>query len=151
MKKNLGAELVIDAIYGNIPWHHSLDNAGNSAFLEVFSGKAGKQANYFTVLGWETGLLVSIMLQLYKDGQPGGAGIINSMKNNTTWDSPRRWIRIDPQTQYTYGPSYQATCSGNLDTVITGETDIDSAWNEFINQPPLQGESSGWRNTYLCV
>jgi hypothetical protein len=67
-------------------------------------------------------------------------------------------MKIDAATQYSYGPSYLASCKNNLSAgpgweVSVGEEkeNIDAAWTAFTNEKLPPGESSSWRNTYLCI
>lgn len=150
LKKTLGKDFTVEGITGNIPWHPSLDNKGNSAFLSGMAGKPGSNTNYFSVLGWEAGMIVKEILSLYHRMNGDAAAITRSL-TDLIFESPRGRMRIDPHTYYTYAPSYRASCSGNMDIIITGEEDMETAWKEFVNQPPVQGDSSGWRNTYLCI
>jgi hypothetical protein len=61
-------------------------------------------------------------------------------------------MKIDAATQYSYGPSYLASCKNNIEISIEHEKEnIDAAWALFTNEKLPPGESSSWRNTYLCI
>ncbi len=145
-----GETLSTGEVKGYIPWHASLDNEGNNEFLKLFSGAAGRQANYFSVLGWEAG---SIVAEIYRQHGPGNSNATDVIASLTriTFKSPRGWLKIDPATLHSYGPSYLARCRNNMDITIESEANSEEEWRSFASQKTLKGEASGWRNTYLCI
>jgi branched-chain amino acid transport system substrate-binding protein len=150
LKTTLGSAFSIENVKGYIPWHSSLNNTANDIFKETISA-SGLSANYFTLLGWETGMLLNEILRLNNAGNINATAVVKSL-TETSFDSPRGWMKIDAATQYSYGPSYLADCKNNIEISIGNEKEnIDAAWTAFTNEKLPPGESSSWRNTYLCI
>lgn len=147
LKKNLAAGTVFKNVKGYIPWHSSLTNIANSEFIKIF----GDNANYFNLLGWETGAILHGVLGQHKQGNTSARSILQAL-TEITFDSPRGWLKIDKATQYSFGPSYMATYSSNGEITVdekngTGEEE----WTNFVSKNIIHGDYSGWKNTYLCV
>jgi branched-chain amino acid transport system substrate-binding protein len=162
LKDTPGNEFSIENVKGFIPWHHSLNNTPNDIFKETITA-AGHAANYFSLLGWETGMLLSEIIRLNNAGYTNATTVVRSL-TETAFDSPRGWMKIDAATQYSYGPSYLATFSqnpagksdmsagsGGEISVGNEKENLDAAWAAFTNEKLPPGESSSWRNTYLCI
>jgi branched-chain amino acid transport system substrate-binding protein len=150
LKNTLGNEFSIEHVKGFIPWHHSLNNTANKLFKETIAS-AGHSANYFTLLGWETGLLLEEILRLHNTGNTNAASVVKSL-SEISFDSPRGLMKIDAATQYSYGPSYLAACKNNFEINIGNEVEnTEEEWTAFIKEKLPPGESSSWRNTYLCI
>jgi branched-chain amino acid transport system substrate-binding protein len=150
LKAVLGNEFSIENVKGFVPWHHSLNNTANDIFKETISA-AGFSPNYFFLLGWETGILLSEILRLNNAGNINATTVVKSL-TETSFDSPRGWMKIDAATQYSYGPSYLADCKNNIEISVGHEKEnIDAAWTAFTKEKLPPGESSSWRNTYLCI
>jgi branched-chain amino acid transport system substrate-binding protein len=147
---SLGNEFNIDNVKGFIPWHASLNNNANELFKETIA-TAGHSANYFSLLGWETGMLLSEILRLNNAGNTNAATVVRSL-TEISFDSPRGWMKIDADTQHSYGPSYLAACKNNMEISVGDEAEnIKEEWTAFTNEKLPPGESSSWRNTYLCI
>jgi branched-chain amino acid transport system substrate-binding protein len=150
LKNELGNEFSIEQVKGFIPWHYSLKNTGNDVFKETISA-AGHSANYFSLLGWESGILLNEILRLNNTGNTNAATVVRSL-TEISFDSPRGWMKIDAATQHSYGPSYLATCKDNMEITVGNETgNINEEWTAFTKEKLPPGESSSWRNTYLCI
>ncbi len=146
-----GAEFSIDRVKGYIPWHSSLKNTANSQFRETYSSATGNPVNYFALLGWETGLIVSEIYRQHHSGNTNATTVVKSL-TEILFESPRGWMKIDPATQYSYGPSYPAACKNNMEITVSNEAEnMDLAWHAFTNEKLHAGENSNWRNTYLCI
>ncbi len=150
LKRSLGESFSIGQAKGYIPWHASLENEGNKEFLKIFSGAAGRSANYFSLLGWDTGLMIAEIYRQHQSGNTDAVAVIVSL-TRLSFNSPRGWMKIDPVTLHSYGPSYLANCRNNLDITIESEANSEEEWRSFTSQKTLKGESSGWKNTYLCI
>jgi hypothetical protein len=69
-----------------------------------------------------------------------------------SFKSPRGWMKIDPATHYSYGPSYLAECKNNMEISVKNEAEkIEEEWAAFTSEKLPPGANSGWRNTYLCI
>lgn len=150
LKNSFGNEFSIDKVKGFIPWHSSLNNRANNIFKETIS-ITGHPANYFYLLGWETGLILSEIIRLNETGNTQTAAVIKSL-TETSFDSPRGWMKIDAATQHSYGPSYLADCKNNMEIMVENEVEnIETEWAAFTKEKLPPGENSRWRNTYLCI
>ncbi len=152
----LGNEFSIDQVKGFIPWHASLNNTANELFKETILS-AGHSANYFSLLGWETGMILKEIIRLNNAGNTNATTVVKAL-TEISLDSPRGWMKIDAATQYSYGPSYLANFKNNMSSgpggeiTVENETEnIDEEWIAFTNEKLPPGESSSWRNTYLCI
>lgn len=144
LKKTLGEGFEIKNVTGYVPWHASLENSHNQAFKKY-------TANYFSLLGWDAGLIIAALLPQINNGETDAAALVKSLSGKT-FSSPRGWLKMDPLTQYTYGPSYLASCNGHFEVTLSPEIEnIEEEWSAFTKIPMPAGESSGWRNTYLCI
>lgn len=151
LKKSLGDEFSIDKVKGYVPWHLSLDNEANTLFKETYSAATGNPVNYFSLLGWETGLIVSEICSQNNSGNTNATKIVQSL-TAISFGSPRGWMKIDAATQHSYGPAYLAACKSNLDITVVNEAENSEAeWKAFTNEKLPAGENSSWRNTYLCI
>jgi branched-chain amino acid transport system substrate-binding protein len=138
-------------VKGYIPWHPSLNNAANRLFKETFAAAGRNTVNYFSLLGWDTGLLLAAIIHQNALGNMNAAAIVKSL-TGIVYDSPRGWIKIDPATHQGYGPAYLAYNDNNHQVVAGHEiAGIDDVWNTFSKIKLAAGESSSWRNTYLCI
>ncbi len=138
-------------IKGYAPWISFLSNQNNTRFTEAYSEIYKKSANLFVVLGWDAGLLLQAIL-LQKDAGINSASEIISQIGNTIFNSPRGWLKLDAATNHTFGPAWLLSYdSANKLKIVEEFTEIEKEWKEFTNEEFSGGESSGWRNTYLCV
>jgi branched-chain amino acid transport system substrate-binding protein len=143
-------ELEKTGIRGFVPWHVSLNNEANNSFREAIHSSPGNTANYFYLLGWEAAVIVHEIIEMKNDGKSDAPGIIQKL-TGIELESPRGWIKFDVATHHSYGPSYLAICRDNDVVIRTEAEDVDAAWKTFTSESNLQGERSGWRNTYLCI
>jgi branched-chain amino acid transport system substrate-binding protein len=151
LKNSLGNDFSIKNVKGFIPWHSSLKNNANNIFKETIASSTGNPANYFSLLGWDAGLILGEIIRLNNTGTTHAAAIIKSL-TETSFDSPRGWMKVDAATQHSYGPSYFAACKNNMDIIVTNEAEnIEAEWTAFTNEKLPIGEYSSWRNTYLCI
>lgn len=150
LRSTLDSAFNIENVKGFIPWHHSLNNKANDIFKEAIAA-AGHTANYFSLLGWETGMLLNEIIRQNNTGNINAATVVKSL-TETGFDSPRGSMKIDAATQYSYGASYLAACNNNMEISVGSEKEnVDTAWTAFTNEKLPPGESSSWRNTYLCI
>lgn len=148
LREALGNDFSIENVKGYTSWISALDNEHNRVFREEFKKFSGRKAGIFSLLGWETGILLQKTGSLIEQGLKGPE--LTKTMMNMQFDSPRGWLKIDPQTQQTYSPSYLVSVSGNFE--LKTEACIEDADDErenFTKEKP-EGASSGWRNTYLC-
>ena len=151
LKDSLPSDFSIEKVKGYVPWHPTLENSGNKLFKETYSVATGNSVNYFSLLGWETGLIVSEIIRQKNSGNTNAKAVVKLLTEKM-FDSPRGWMKIDPATQQSYGPAYLAICNKNFEITIKEEiNNIEQEWKEFTGSKLHPGESSSWRNTYLCI
>lgn len=146
-----GDTLVIQNARGYAPWVSFLENEHNNTFTNSYQNNYNKKSNFFALLGWETGLLLQAFLQQYRSGNTDAAKILLAL-GDASFNSPRGWLKLDKTTNHTYGPSWLVNCSNRM--VLKLEENypgIDKEWNDFTREKFSSGESSSWRNTYLCI
>lgn len=150
LKPLLGEAFNIQNVSGFVPWHSSLQNEENKVFKEQMK-QENKTANYFSLLGWDTGTILQIIAQKKADGMSDAAAIVKTFAGEKII-SPRGWIKTDAATQYVYGPAYKAVCSGNFE-IHTEETglDIEAEFTAFKSVNIKLSDASSWKNTYLCI
>jgi branched-chain amino acid transport system substrate-binding protein len=150
LKNSLSDDFSINNVKGFIPWHSSLSNAANSRFKETISS-TGSVPNYFSLLGWEAGMMLKEIIRQNNSGNSNAATVVKSLPE-TSFDSPRGWMKMDGAVQHTYGPSYLAVCKNNMEITISNEAEnMEEEWASFTKEKLGQGEHSNWRNTYLCI
>ena len=72
--------------------------------------------------------------------------------NQEVINSPRGSLKVDANTHQIYGPSYLAVIRGTGSIALEGEMKMpDEEWQLFSAIKLGVGESSSWRNTYLCI
>ncbi len=148
---NSSTAITRENVKGFVPWHSTLPNNNNAVFKETYRAAYDKPVNYFSLLGWEAGLLVTEILQQFNKGNKNAIAIVQQLLERNL-ESPRGWMRIDAATHHVYGPSYLCSAAANNEVLISAEKEnAGQAWKNFTEQKIPAAESSGWRNTYLCI
>jgi hypothetical protein len=138
----------VPPITGYTGWVSSLDNSDNLAFIDHFQKETGKEANLFTLQGWEVGLLATEFFQYYADKKNTQTAIA-AMKLQTR-NSPRGTLRIH-SSNAVLAPAWLVSASGQMNVTVTGcIEDPTEIWDEMVAQVPDKDFSS-WQNTYLCI
>jgi branched-chain amino acid transport system substrate-binding protein len=135
-------------IAGYTNWIPDLDNEINHIFLQYYKSDSGKEANLFSMQGWENALLLMEYLRHRKEAVTTEAAIelLKSKKIN----SPRGVISINKKN-YVLGPAHFVKATGNFQLHIEESiADTADVWEEMLAQIPEEAFSS-WRNTYLCI
>jgi len=131
------------SIEGFIPWHPLLENKQNEAFLN----SCKRPASIFSLLGWETGLVLTEIIKnniAYSDGEK-----IISHLANFPLESPRGKLWLDKETQHYVGPALSFRLdAGEVLPTINIEPITENEWRAFAI--PTEGAVTGWTNTYLC-
>lgn len=133
---------------GYTNWLPELDNEANHQFLQYLKIENGKDANLFSMQGWENGLLLMQYVQQRKDAANTEAAI--EMLKGKKINSPRGTVILN-EHRHTLGPAYLVAATGNMQVAIK-ETmaGTSAAWEEMLAQIPGE-EFTAWRNTYLCI
>ncbi len=139
---------VPDGMCGYTNWVPELDNEANQAFLQYYQTANSKEANIFSLQGWENALLIMEYLQQRKDAANTEAAVGHLANKQIA--GPRGNIYLNEE-RYILGPAHLVTAKGNLQLTIEDSIgDTSAAWLEMKAQIPDEPFSS-WRNTYLCI
>lgn len=139
------------AIKGYTGWLPELENTGNTAYKQAFKSSTNKEANIFGVLGWDTGLLLKAIWDQYQQNNTNAAEIVPALCT-VNYESPRGQMKIDPNNYHTFSPSYLITWSANGKNKVVKElATTENEWAAFTADKFPENNSSGWRNTYLCI
>lgn len=141
------------AVKGVASWAKSLDNEQNLLFINEIT-EAGREANLFSLLGWEAGILGVKILELLKEEKNNGLKAGQKLK---TFDfaGPRGKIYFHPSANYTISPLFEAVIekgeSGFCELKIIGKLEgVEEAFNA-MSADQLDGAMSGWYNSYTCM
>lgn len=151
LKSKFGSSFQIQQVSGYVPWHSSINNEANCVFIKEMQ-LAGKTASYFSLLGWDTGAILHKIGAKKQEGINDAAAIIRSF-TETTFESPRGWIKMDADSNYMYGPVHKVICYDNFNTRLHKESqvDIEKEFASFKSVKVNVSEASSWKNTYLCI
>jgi branched-chain amino acid transport system substrate-binding protein len=153
MLEQMALEKITDGfkfpIDGYLPWHAEANNNANKEFIDIFLKQTKRTANIFSLLGWETGLILQQVFINSNENYADGAEIAGKL-GGIKINSPRGEMKLDPETNYFVAPVYKCSVPKNsvnrsIDFIETPENE----WEEFV-EIPTEGISSGWTNTYLC-
>jgi branched-chain amino acid transport system substrate-binding protein len=137
------------SINGYLPWHTSLENYANKAFVDSYLQKTKRSATVFSLLGWETALIIQAVFQNCKNNYTDGPAVAEVLKKIKI-NSPRGEMLLDDETNYFVTPVIK--CSLQPDTTAPAMQIIGYSpeeWEAFVKDP-VEGAASGWTNTYLC-
>jgi branched-chain amino acid transport system substrate-binding protein len=137
---------------GNVSWCSKIDTPENTFFKNTIQDNCDKDANVFSLLGWEAALLIE---QLMQDYVSAGNNMTKALKafHPISIDSPRGTLELHEPSHIFFGPAYlvaiiEQEATGNCALEIK-ET-IDYNKEHFIKEIP-EGVFSKWTNTYLCI
>ena len=137
------------SINGYLPWHSSLENNANRDFMKSYQQQTKRTATVFSLLGWETGLIVQQIFLHSNENYSDGAEIAGKLAEEKI-KSPRGVMKLDPETNYFIAPVCKCSIPQNSDKLsIEFIETTENDWAGFV-EIPTEGISSGWANTYLC-
>lgn len=141
-------EGIKNQVKGFIPWHSSLDNESNLHFKKNIIEYSNRKANIFSLLGWEAGLIMDIVVQNNIGGSDGEK--IVSQLHKTSVKSPRGFLQTDELSNYMISPVINAGLDTAGQVVIHDIIEnISPEWKSFMKAEESV-VASGWLNTYLC-
>lgn len=137
------------SVHGFIPWHTTVPSDENSFFVNAVKSNTKKEATIFSLLGWETGMLLQLIAQKSNGDIRNVEGLLD-LFSSATCTSPRGELYFDRETNYFVAPAIRCNIEPSSAT-IQMEYDIDMLpyWEQFIEKN-TEGAVSGWTNTYLC-
>lgn len=135
-------------IEGYIPWDPSSGSEANNLFSDCLT-KAKKEPTIFSLLGWETGIILQQVLLNARDGMDDGGAIVQLLAKAAI-NGPRGELKLDPHTNYFLSPVIKCSIESNADKIKMEQLGLsENEWNTYTEMPN-EGISSGWTNTYLC-
>lgn len=133
---------------GFVPWARSLENDENKVFT-LSLAKAGGRSNYYSLLGWETGLALSVTA----NDLQGGTQLAEALGNAGSISSPRGLLRYDKERSFLFGDMVKAELvemNGKCAIRVSGKAAFESEeFTGFVSEVP--GPHAKWKNTYLCI
>ena len=133
------------SIHGYLSWQPEMDTEENNYFIKSCS----KPASIFTLLGWETALIIDEIIQQCKDNFKEGEAIVAHLKINSV-NGPRGKLKLDEETLYYTAPVGKFILeAGSINSTIEWKPDIEKEWKDFT-AIQTEGAVTGWTNTYLC-
>lgn len=136
-------------VQGYQSWFTAADTPANTAFKEAYAQRSKKEPTIFSLLGWETGLILHHMLTALPNDYSDGPVVAEALKK-VNLDSPRGELQLDGETLYYTSPVYQlSAASGEQQRKTVSRDEYASEWKIFTSHHTT-GAVSGWTNTYLC-
>jgi hypothetical protein len=137
------------SIQGYLPWHVSVPGNANTEFISTYLSNHKKEPSFFSLLGWETGIIISEILTANADDYRNADIVITSLLSKKI-NSPRGEMRLDEETLYYLSPAIRCTTpAGSTALNMEYDVQLESEWEEFSTKN-TEGNISGWTNTYLC-
>jgi len=142
-----------DGMTGLVAWSRWLDTEENRRFTEVMQDDFDKEANVFSLLGWEAGLLVSQLIRQHTESGNRNLSKTAAAFRPQTLQSPRGRLELHGPTGVFFGPAYlveviRQETTGNCSLQVLEELSYDP--DVFMKEIP-EGSFSRWNNTYLCI
>ena len=136
-------------VSGYTPWLPGAEAGNTKIFCDAFRVKTKRDPGLFSLLGWETGMILKQISGTISSGFGDGAGIAGALQK-ITFNGPRGELRLDPATNYFTSPFVRCHVPHNAGQITTAVHAFPAdAWAAYI-QLPTDGSGSGWTNTYLC-
>lgn len=137
------------SIDGYLPWHAELENKSNRVFLDSYCQQTKRDGTVFSLLGWETGLILKEASLHGDENYLDGVEIARRLANGKII-SPRGEMKLDAETNYFIAPVCKCSVKQNSEIPSVEWMEIpQKEWTGFVDDP-IEGVSSGWTNTYLC-
>ncbi|MEO7308795.1 MAG: ABC transporter substrate-binding protein [Chitinophagaceae bacterium] len=133
------------SIEGHLPWQPALDTTENKNFVNTCS----RPASIFSLLGWESALIIDEIITNYSGDVQEGEAIVEHLKKSPM-AGPRGQMKLDAETlYYTTGFGRFNMEAGTLYGAVERITDFEEDWKTFSSLD-TEGAVTGWTNTYLC-
>ncbi len=150
-----------DAVYpgknvkGIAAWARSLDNEQNHCFKKAME-ETGREANLFSLLGWEAAIIALQLKELMKEHKNNGREAAKAFEG-FSFNGPRGKVSFRPGSRHSIAPLYrakvEATAQGTC--MLSGLQAIDAAVleqaYEQLSTSELNNALSGWHNSYACI
>ncbi|HMK24797.1 MAG TPA: ABC transporter substrate-binding protein [Chitinophagaceae bacterium] len=137
------------SITGYMPWHPSVPHEENGQFINFYREKTKKEPGVFSVLGWETGIILKEVYDHCREDFRNGETVTEMLKTRMM-NGPRGLLKLDPDTQHFISPAIRCTIAAKSNKMeMEYDLNLENEWEEFTEKP-IEGQVSGWTNTYLC-
>jgi branched-chain amino acid transport system substrate-binding protein len=146
------AEYPGDNIKGIAAWSKKIQSKENIIFIEAMTN-AGKTANLFSLLSWESSSIVLKALELIDEYKNNLEQIVKNLQA-FTFESPRGQIFFDSKTNMSVAPLYNATIiSQNGKCEVQIESMANNVFEHFekLSAQELNNSTSAWYNSYACI
>ncbi|TND07479.1 MAG: branched-chain amino acid transport system substrate-binding protein [Bacteroidetes bacterium] len=141
-----------DTVRGIAAWSKDLENAANKTFTAAIT-EAGREANLFSLLGWEGAFLAVEALAKMKEHKNNARSAGDQLKA-FRFQSPRGEIYFASETNTTLSPMYEAHLeddgTGHCRLKITGDAKEVAEAYSAMTAASLDNAISGWFNSYTC-
>lgn len=136
-------------VSGYQSWDTASDASANTTFGEAYAQRSKKTPTIFSLLGWETGLILHEILTKVPDNYTDGTTVVEALKK-VSIDSPRGPLQLDADTLYYTSPVYHVVvAAGKEERKMVTPQAYENEWKSFTDRI-ITGAVSGWTNTYLC-
>lgn len=139
-------------LQGIAAWSRHLDTEGNRIFVSDLQ-KQGRQANLFSLLGWEAAFIAIKVLDLIDIHYHNTQQVSQELKS-FSFEGPRGKCWFHANTQYSLSPLFEAMLVGNAKGTcaieIQSQVEVAEPFEDLISEP-LDNAVSGWYNSYACI
>jgi branched-chain amino acid transport system substrate-binding protein len=140
-------------IHGIAAWSKEINNSENDLFIKQIEAK-GKKPNLFSLLGWESAIIIQRVLNLLEIHNNNIIQVINEL-DTFEFKSPRGLITFSSKYNYTLAPLYETSiipdkkgnCEIKINSIIENTEDH---FDDLYNQE-LENATSAWYNSYVCI
>jgi branched-chain amino acid transport system substrate-binding protein len=137
------------SVQGYLPWHITAPGNANAAFISTYQTNHKKAPSMFSLLGWETGLILHEIIHDNAVDFRNADDVIASLLSKNI-DSPRGEMTLDEATLYYVARAIRCHIApGSNELKMEYNVPLQSEWEEF-SAKNVEGNISGWTNTYLC-
>jgi branched-chain amino acid transport system substrate-binding protein len=137
------------SIDGYLPWQLTAQHSGNTIFIESYKQKNKKDPSMFSVLGWESAMILEHVFKNAAGDYNDGSALAETLKT-ISFESPRGPLQLDAATYYFLSPIGKCSIkAASNKMVVEWSKEYSNDWIAFTEEP-TSGAISGWTNTYLC-
>jgi branched-chain amino acid transport system substrate-binding protein len=128
-----------------VPWARQLSNLANNEFINALAAKK-REANVFSLLGWEAGILVAKVIE------SGSFSVLEGFE----FASPRGAVKIDAARHIVVAPMYVAQIVKDEATgkccLLPGPELLDQKeLDKFEQEKDAFPGGTVWQNAYACL
>ncbi|WP_136668970.1 ABC transporter substrate-binding protein [Flavobacterium sp. H122] len=140
-------------IHGIAAWSKEIKNTENNSFIEHIES-VGKKPNLFSLLGWESAVIIQKVLTLLEINNNNITKVISDL-DSFEFKSPRGLITFHSKYNHTIAPLYEALVvpdeSGNSTLKINAIIENTANYFDDLYNQELNEATSAWYNSYACI